>query len=228
MGKFKTILFDVDETLLNFKKGQDQALAYLFRDQGVILTPELHQQYLVKNHDLWQAFERQEVSRDVVLGERFEYIFDVVGLKKDGAEMDHLFRSYLQEEAILLDGALENVQKLQQHHDLYIVTNGVSNTQARRLEKSGLRPYFKDVFVSDDAGYQKPLAGFFDYAFARIPEVDLASTMIIGDSLQADILGGNQAGITSCWYNPERVANTTGIQPTFEINHLDEISQLVD
>lgn len=227
MANFQTILFDVDETLLNFKEGQDNALKQLFAAQGVTLTPTLYKLYSAKNHQLWSAYERQEIGRKQVLAERFTYIFNEVGLVKDGAEMDRIFRDYLKEEAILLPGALDVVGQLAKTHELYIVTNGVSETQHRRLEKAGLQPFFKEVFVSEETGYQKPMQEYFDYVFARIPEIDLTKTIIIGDSLLADIKGGNQAGITSCWYNPSGSVNETGVKPCLEIQSLAELVDIV-
>lgn len=227
MTKFETLLFDVDETLLNFKEGQHNALTQLFIDQGVALTPEIRQRYEVRNAALWHAFELGELAKERVLGDRFTYIFKECGLVRDGAEMDRLFRNYLKEEAILLEGAFEVVSELSRSHQLYVVTNGVSTTQYRRLEKSALRPYFNEVFVSEDTGYQKPMAEFFNYAFERIDNFNPTKTMIIGDSLVADIQGGNQAGIASCWYNPQQLAGESAITPTYEIKYLKELLEIV-
>lgn len=227
MNKFETLLFDVDETLLNFKEGQHNAITQLFISQGVDLTPDIRQRYETKNTALWHAFEKGELAKERVLADRFTYIFNECGLVKDGAEMDRIFREYLKEEAILLEGAFEMVAELSESHQLYVVTNGVSTTQYRRLEKSELKPYFNDIFVSEDTGYQKPMPEFFNYAFERIEQFNPAKTMIIGDSLIADIQGGNNAGIASCWYNPDRLNRHADIIPTYEIQELSQLRDIV-
>lgn len=227
MTNYETLLFDVDETLLNFKEGQHNAITQLFISQGVELTATIRQRYETKNAELWHAFEKGELAKERVLADRFTYIFQECGLQRDGAEMDQIFRGYLKEEAILLEGALEMVAELAQTHQLYVVTNGVSVTQYRRLEKAALLPYFNEIFVSEDTGYQKPMPEFFDYAFQRIQPFDPSKTLIIGDSLIADIQGGNDAGIASCWYNPQQLVNQQGVRPTYEISHLNQLRGIV-
>ncbi|MBP1044373.1 YjjG family noncanonical pyrimidine nucleotidase [Vagococcus sp. BWB3-3] len=227
MTKYESLLFDVDETLLNFKEGQYNAVTQLFISQGVTLTPEIRQRYEVKNAALWHAFEKGELAKEQVLADRFTYIFNECGVKRDGREMDQIFRGYLKEEAILLDGAFDIIAELSRTHQLYVVTNGVSATQYRRLEKSKLAPYFNEIFVSEDTGYQKPMPEFFQHAFERMTSFNPAKTLIIGDSLIADIQGGNQAGIDSCWYNPQGVANQQAILPTYEIQQLSQLREIV-
>jgi 2-haloacid dehalogenase len=80
---------------------------------------------------------------------------------------------------------------------MYVVTNGISKTQRARLDDAGLTDSFKAIFVSEETGFQNPMAGFFDHVFAEIPQFDPARTIIIGDSLSAEIAGGNQAGIAT-------------------------------
>ena len=223
----KTILFDIDDTLLDFKKGQKNALTKMFNDQGIEMTQEVFETYQARNHELWQQFEQGQIEKDRVLSERFTYIFEKCGLVRDGKEMDELFRGYLKEEAILLPQAYKMIKALSTQYDLYIVTNGVSVTQYRRLDKSGLRPYFKDVFVSEDTGYQKPMREFFDYAFDRMPEAKRDETIIVGDSLSADIAGGNRYGIKTCWYNPQHLEMTGESQPDYEIDDLSKLPELI-
>lgn len=228
MSVYTTILFDVDQTLLDFKQGQQNALRKMFHLQGITMTPALFETYEAKNHDLWSAFEKGLVQKEQVLSERFSYIFKKCGLERDGAEMDRLFRDFLKEEAILLPGAFEVIEKLSKHYRLGIVTNGVSETQYRRLEKAELLNYFeKAIFVSEDTGFQKPMPQFFDYVFERLPGAVRSETLIVGDSLSADIKGGNLAGTKTCWYNPLAEVNETNIVPTYEIKELRELLQLV-
>ena len=88
---------------------------------------------------------------------------------------------------------------------------------------SGFAPYFKDVIISEVAGYQKPDKRYFDYLFAKHPEFSKDLSLIIGDSLSSDIRGGNNAGIDTCWYNPRRMENKTDCICTYEIAALEEL-----
>jgi len=224
---YKTLLFDIDDTLLDFGASEKMALNRLFEEQGFPLTFEVEKQYRLINQGLWKAFEEGKINRDEVINTRFSELFKAFDKEVDGTVLGSTYSSYLGQGHELIEGAVELITNMQNEFDLYIVTNGVSKTQDKRLRASGLYPLFKDVFVSEDTGYQKPMKEFFDYVFARIPEFDASQTLIIGDSLSADIKGGNLAGIDTCWFNPKNKSNDTGIIPTYEIHKLDEVNEIV-
>ncbi|MBP3927270.1 MAG: HAD-IA family hydrolase, partial [Clostridium sp.] len=112
---------------------------------------------------------------------------------------------------------------LRSRYDLYIITNGISETQYRRLRDSGLDEYFTDIFVSEDAGSQKPQKEFFDYCFLRIREKDPSQMLIIGDSLSSDIRGGKNAGIATCWLDDGSQQMATDLKPDYVIHALEEL-----
>ncbi|HWO76665.1 MAG TPA: YjjG family noncanonical pyrimidine nucleotidase [Bacillus sp. (in: firmicutes)] len=228
MKKYKTLFFDLDDTLLDFEAAEDAALQSLFKDQNLQLSPEIKANYQKINQALWKAYEEGKIDRDEVINTRFSLLFKEYGLEVDGAEIEKNYRRYLEEGHQLIDGALELISKLQNHFDLYVVTNGVSQTQYKRLTNSGLHPLFKDIFVSEDTGYQKPMKEFFDYVFARIPEFSAEQGLIIGDSLTSDIKGGYLSGMDTCWFNPTKKPNHTDIIPTYEIKELRELYQILE
>jgi len=223
MKAYKALFFDVDDTLLDFRAAEREALRQLFEDEQIELTPEMVQQYKNINQQLWREFEEGNRSRDDVVNTRFAEFFKVYGKEVDGVLLENKYRNYLQEGHQLMDGALDLITELKDYYDLYIVTNGDSATQDKRLRAAGLYPFFKQIFVSEDTGYQKPMKEFFDYVFDRIPNLSPEQGLIIGDSLNADIKGGNLYGLDTCWFNPEKNANNTGILPTYEINSLNKL-----
>ncbi|WP_203364391.1 YjjG family noncanonical pyrimidine nucleotidase [Bacillus sp. REN10] len=227
MKKYQTLLFDVDDTLLDFGAAENLALRLLFEGQDISLTAEVEAQYKQINQGLWRAFEEGKISRDGVLNTRFSVLFEAYGQEVDGAALDNKYRSYLEKGHQLIDGAFELITNLQHQYDLYIVTNGVSKTQHKRLRDSGLYPLFKGIFVSEDTGYQKPMKEYFDYVFVRIPNFSVDQALIIGDSLSADIKGGQLAGVDTCWFNPNMKSNDTDIISTYEIQQLDELYQIL-
>jgi 2-haloacid dehalogenase len=228
MKKYKTLFFDVDDTLLDFGAAEKIALRLLFEEQKIPLTTEIEAHYKKINQDLWKSFEEGKLTRDVVVNTRFSILFKEYGQEVDGAFLEKKYRSYLEKGHELVKGAFELITDLQHQYDLYIVTNGVSRTQDKRLRDSGLLPLFKRIFVSEDTGFQKPMKEFFDYVFTRIPNFSTEQALIIGDSLSADIKGGQLAGLDTCWFNPEMKLNETKMIPTYQIQKLEELYRILD
>lgn len=227
MKKYKTLFFDLDNTLLDFDAAEKVALRKLFEEQNMLLSAEMQARYQTINSGLWKSFEKGEISRDEVVNTRFALLFREYGQEVDGVLYDEKYRSYLEEGNQLIAGAFDLITFLHTSFDLYIVSNGVSKTQHARLRNSKLHSLFKGIFVSEDTGYQKPMKEFFDYVFARIPDFSVEKGLIIGDSLSADIKGGHLAGLDTCWFNPYKVPDSTNIAPTYEIQKLDELYQIL-
>ncbi|WP_181186108.1 YjjG family noncanonical pyrimidine nucleotidase [Alkalicoccus urumqiensis] len=219
------VLFDLDDTLLDFQAAQEYALSKLFTQHDIPLTAEIKQRYKEINRNLWSAYEEGEVAKSFVLTARFEHLFEELGLHFRGEELEPLYRKFLQEKTIFISGAERVVDTLKQSCRLSIATNGVAATQQARLKLSGLMEKMDDIFISETIGAQKPSAGFFSYVLERLPEQE---TVIIGDSLTADIAGGNKAGLKTIWFNPEGKQRDTGITPDMEVRKLTEIPSLLE
>ncbi|MDF9448206.1 YjjG family noncanonical pyrimidine nucleotidase [Bacillus toyonensis] len=227
MKKYKTLLFDVDDTLLDFQKTEKVALRMLFEEKGIPLTSEVEARYKKVNKGLWDVFEKGEINRDEVVNTRFSILFKEYGEEVDGILFENNYRSYLEEGNQLIQGAFEFINQIQNEYDLYIVTNGVSKTQDKRLRNAGLHSLFKGIFVSEDTGFQKPMKEYFDYVFERIPSFASGEGLIIGDSLSADIKGGYVVGIDTCWFNPEKKLNDSEIVPTYEVHSFEDLYALL-
>ncbi|MEO4054991.1 YjjG family noncanonical pyrimidine nucleotidase [Solibacillus sp. CAU 1738] len=227
MGKYRNLLFDLDDTLLDFGAAEDWALHRLFEEEGITLTTEIESKYRQINSDLWKQFEEGSITREELMTTRFAKLFHVYGKEVDGGLYDKKYRDHLAESKVFVDGAWELINNLADEYNLYVVTNGVSTTQYKRLNITGLAPLFKDVFVSEDTGYQKPMIGYFDYVFKRIPNFSENETLIIGDSFTADIVGGLNAGIDTCWLNRHNKVNVTDEKPTYEIQKLQQLYMIL-
>ena len=219
MKKYDTLLFDADMTLFDFEEAERRSFAAVMEAERIACTEAEFMRYQRINADLWSRFGRGEITKDFLQSERFTAFLATLGdtyTREDGIRCNERFVAGLSACSVLLDGAQELCRKLAKTHTLYIVTNGISRVQHARFEKSVLTPYFADIFVSEDAGEPKPGAGYFNYVFARIGEEKRARAVIIGDSLESDIRGGEVAGIDAVWYNPHGKPNDTGIRPTAE------------
>ena len=225
MKRFKKILFDADDTLLDFKTSEEEALRQTFQKHGYVLSPEIARIYERINKDLWKQYEMGNISRETVIYSRFGLLFKEVDIQEDGVAFEDDYQEILGMQHFLIEGAFDVVKNLAKEFDLYIVTNGVTRTQLQRLKDSGLDNFMKQIFVSEDTGYQKPMKEYFDYCIERIPDFDYKEAIIIGDSLSSDIKGGNNIGVKTCWYNPRKLTNTTDSRVDYEI---EELNQLYD
>lgn len=219
----KTIFFDLDDTLLDFGMAEHTAIQKAFRDIGISPTPALLSRYSQINTAEWERFERGEISRDTVLVERFDLLFQETGIPLPGIRCEERYREYLAIGHYFVDGAEDILAYLSPKYDLYLASNGVAATQYSRLASAGISHYFKEIFISEDTGHHKPEPAYFDYCFRRIPDFDPHQALIIGDSLTSDILGGIRAGIHTCWFNPKHRPGREDLQPDYEIGALSEL-----
>ncbi|MBM7689457.1 noncanonical pyrimidine nucleotidase, YjjG family [Enterococcus ureilyticus] len=226
--KFKTLLFDVDDTLLDFQLTERKALQALFQEEELTLTDEIEAIYKKINSRLWREFEQGKTDKATVTDTRFSLLFQQLNKKVDGKKMGEQYRYHLSQGHDLLGNSKAVIEKLNFDYELYIVTNGVAKTQYQRLNDSQMTKFFNDIFVSEEVGYQKPMKEYFDNVFERIPNFEREKTMIIGDSLASDIQGGQLAGIQTLWLNPTKQAASATIQPNYEISRLDDIFDILD
>ena len=227
MKEIKTILLDVDGTLLDFNKAQQNALLLAFEKYNLTLNGSIIERYSSINHNLWKQYELGNIERDDILNTRFVTLFNELGIDVDGVAFEKEYQNLLAEGAYLLPGAKQLVTYLNDFYNVYIVTNGVASTQQKRLASSGLDKLVKGVFISESIGYQKPDVRFFDICEKEIPGYNKEQTLIVGDTLSSDILGGNNAGIMTCWYNPNGLKNTSNAKVDIEIQTLEELYQYV-
>ncbi len=223
MKKYNILLFDLDDTILDFTKGEKAALSELFEEMHVESVTDFMSDYAVINKSLWTDMENGKIERDYILNNRFYMLFKKHGTEVDGKEIEKKYRYYLDLQHEYIDGAEEILKDLCRDCRVYLITNGVSATQFKRIRDAKLEGSFKEVFVSEDIGYQKPAKEFFEAAIKKIPDFELKKALVIGDSLTADIKGGISAGIDTCWFNPNKIENLTDIKPDYEISSLLEI-----
>lgn len=226
--KYDTILFDADNTILDFDKAEFEALRRAFGQYNIQVTDELVRVYRKNNVALWQQLEKGLVTKDYVLSNRFINTAKELSLDCDILVVSKLYEEYLHEGHYVIEGAKAVLQGLiDMGARLYLVTNGVLTIQNSRLKGSGIGKYFVERFISEEVGYPKPQVEFFNHCFERIENFDSSKTLIVGDSLTSDIQGGINAGIDSCWYNPKHEQNTRGIEPTYKIDDLDKLFEIV-
>lgn len=228
--KYTTLLFDVDNTLLDFDTDEKNALKKTLSEIGAPDSPEILRRYSEINAGLWRDFEKALVTKEELKNTRFRCLFEEIGFScpVSSKEINDRYLDHLGEGGKTIPGAKETVKALfEQGYKIYIVTNGVEHTQKSRLKRSGLDQYITDSFVSEKIGIQKPFKAYFDFVFDNIEEKDRTKLLLIGDSLGSDIKGALDSGIDCVWLNPGKKKNTVCGDPTVEISDIRQLLKLL-
>ena len=226
---YKFLLFDLDHTLLDFDTAEDVALTQLLKEEGVEDIQAYKDYYVPMNKTLWKDLELKKITKQELVNTRFAKLFAHFGIEKDGAYLAERYQFFLSKQGQIFPGVEDLLKKLiHQGYELYAATNGITFIQTGRLEQSGIAPYFKEIFISEQLHTQKPDAVFYEKIGARIPNFDKKYALMIGDSLSADIQGGNNAGIDTIWYNSHHLENKTLAKPTYEVDSYQALLEILD
>ena len=226
---YKFLLFDLDHTLLDFDTAEDVALTQLLKEEGVEDIQAYKDYYVPMNKALWKDLELKKITKAELINTRFAKLFAHFGIEKDGVYLAERYQFYLSQQGQLFSGAMELLDSLiDRGYELYAATNGITYIQTGRLEQSGIAPFFKEIFISEQLHTQKPDAAFYEKIGARIPNFNKNHALMIGDSLSADIQGGNNAGIDTIWYNPHHLENKSLAQPTYEVDSYQALLLILD
>ena len=226
---YKFLLFDLDHTLLDFDAAEDVALSQLLNEEGVEDIQAYKNYYVPMNKALWKDLELKKITKQELVNTRFAKMFAHFGIEKDGAYLAERYQFFLSKQGQIFPGVEELLKNLiHQGYELYAATNGITFIQTGRLERSGIAPFFKAVFISEQLHTQKPDAEFYEKIGSRIPNFDKKNALMIGDSLSADIQGGINAGIDTIWYNPHHLENKSLAQPTYEVDSYQTLLEILD
>ncbi len=230
MGKrYKFVLWDIDDTLVDFKASESVALHSCFGEFGVDLTDEDIAVYSKINHDYWKLLEQGKVVKSEMLVQRFtDFIAYINQPHVDGAVMNENYQLALGDHVVMFEDGLEICRELKGQKKQYAVTNGTIVAQQKKLRNTGLIDIFDGVFISDEVGYQKPDIRFFDHCFLNIPDFKKEEAIIIGDSPTSDMKGGNLADLDCCWFNPRQVERPQDLKLDYEITRLSELREILE
>lgn len=221
--KYTTILFDSDDTLLDFKSSERDAIYRAFEKARLPFDEDIRADYSEINHGLWKALERGEVTTDELLVLRFERLFEKYGYGYDPKEMNDLYFHCLSETAFTMEGSIEILEYLYGKYELDIITNGVGYIQTARLGNANIRKYINKLFISGEIGASKPSREFFDYVLDDIKEKDKSKILVVGDSLTSDIKGACLAGLDSVY-----IGSSEGeFVPTYTISNISELKNII-
>lgn len=224
-----TLLWDMDETLLNFAAAERAAINALFQEFGFgECSDAMLERYSKINRSYWERLERKELTKPEILVGRFRDFFEAEGLDSTvAAEFNEKYQLSLGDTIVFRDDSYNIVKSLRGKVKQYVVSNGTIAAQTKKLQLSGFGELMDGVFLSEEIGVEKPDILFFEKVFEKIHPEDKSQVMIVGDSLTSDIQGGNNAGIMTCWYNPEQKPYQGDLRIDHEIRDLHEVYELI-
>jgi putative hydrolase of the HAD superfamily len=234
MAKYTDLFIDYDDTLYDTYGNAVIALKEafeLFHLERYFPDPQVfYDEYWKTNIGLWTQYSKGEITRDTLILERFRRPLSV-GMGEDATkekclEISDRFLDLCASKPGVVSGAHELMQYLQRRgYRMHMCSNGFHEVQYKKLEASHMRDYFHTIILSEDAGANKPSRLFFDYAF-KITGALPASTLMIGDNLQTDIMGAQGAGLDTIFYNrfPEHEKSQIA---TYSVTRLKDIMQIL-
>ncbi len=220
----KILLMDLDNTILDFTRSEKEALTYMLKHYGVTPSDELLNKYASINQKYWGLLEKKEALREDIVYLRFEEFFKTcLDREINGHEANEIYHSLLKELGYQLPESEEFLKKAKSlGYKIIIISNGSKCINPNRIERSGLKQYFDEIYISEEVGYDKPDVRFFEPILKKYPNKE--EMIIIGDSLTSDIQSGLNLGIPTIWYNK---SNKKSDKPDYEIKSLNEIFDIL-
>lgn len=225
--RYKILLFDADGTLLDFERSEHEAIGETLAEFDLPDSEELRRTYSLANAEQWRLLEQGLTTKERLKVDRFRVFCERAGFVRPAADMARFYEARLATKNYLLDGALEICQRLADTHSLYIITNGIKNVQEGRFSNSPLKPLFKEIFISEAVGAEKPSIEYFRYVEAHVEDYSAEDVLVIGDSLSSDIAGGIAAGLDVCWFNPKGKPAPKEYSIQYTISKLSELEAIV-
>ena len=225
----RVLLWDVDNTLLDFPAAERRALQETFAQFRLGPCPEDRvERYAALNASYWRRLERGEITKAQLLPGRFQEFFQREGIAcTDYDQVNAAYQCHLGDTVVFLDQSYDLVRDLRGRVKQYAVTNGTRTAQERKLARSGLGDLFDGVFISEVVGAEKPSLDFFRPVLEAIGPYDREELLLIGDSLTSDMEGGSRAGIPCCWYNPKGLPRPDRPVIRYEVRNLNQVREIV-
>ena len=221
----RTVLIDIDNTLLDFHKCADACLRQGFSEWGLPYRADTFSTFLTVNDRLWHEIEQGRLDREGLGKVRFPTIFRALGIAADGEAFEARFAQLLCLSHEPVEGAMELLRYLAGKYPVYAASNSRHDQQVQRLGLAGMTPFLQEIFTSERLGAPKPSAAFFSACLAAIGNPPKDEVVLIGDSLEADIRGALDFGIRAGWFCYAGQPRDSGLPVEFTVRRLSEIPQ---
>ena len=223
----KHLFFDLDHTIWDFDKNSGFAFDAIFKNQGFdISLQDFLNIYIPTNHHYWKLYQVNQISHQDLRYYRLKDVFDALNFEVSDKIIHQVSDDYIKflpEYNNLFDGAIELLDYLKPNYKLHIITNGFSEVQDRKLSNANIGHYFETITNSELAGHKKPNPIIFEYAL-KVAKASKEESIMIGDSLEADVLGALDFGIDAIFFNENKAEIEHKV---FQINHLLELKNIL-
>ena len=222
------LLFDLDNTLLDFSKSSAKAFEHLLNEVAPELdATEMYPRYKRFNNKLWEDREQGLISHEDLKVRRWQLFFEDQGIPFNPSSANDIYFEVIRNRVDFVAHAEELLDDLAGRYRMAIITNGLSEVQRPRLEKSGIMDRFEHIIISDEIGSAKPQQAFFEYTHDKINAPTQSDVLVIGDTLKSDIKGGNEFGYRTCWFNHDYLDHDGAHFPDHEVNLLKELVPVI-
>ena len=222
------VLLDADNTLFDFSKSERKAIFSTYAELNLPCSEEKLTEYKKINDEIWGLIERTPGDNTPLLISRFEKIFKLFSDKADPKKANEIYRIKLSEGHDMLYGARKLLTSLYSSGKrMFLITNGIIETQRKRLKEAHLNKFFENVFISDEIGARKPAEEYFEYCAEKINGFDKKDAIVVGDSLRCDMLGGINFGVGTCWFNPSGKTNDLLLPVTYEVKTHKQVARII-
>lgn len=219
----KILLIDVDDTILDFSGGELIAIKSTLKAFDLPTDDATCEIYHQSNIAMWQAYERGELSKPELVIKRFaDFLQKINHSEIDPKALNEEYFIHLSIQHDYIEGAKEFLEKIKEFYRIILITNGTTDIQNSRLSLSGLENMVESIYISEQLGTKKPELSFFEIVAKNTPDFDKTNTVLVGDSLTSDILGGINFGVKTIWFNPKGKA-CGDIVPDVTVSNFDEL-----
>ncbi len=225
MTMIKAVLIDIDDTIFDFEKCSKNAFKKTLKKLDLFYEEKDFSYFNKVNDILWTKQKLGELNINQVFIERSNMMSKYFGLDIEKEIFNNLFVEFLYDEIEIVDEIEDLLSYLSNKYQIFAASNGVYDMQVNRIKKSNLDIYFKDIFVSDKIGFEKPDKRFFQ-KIMDITKYSNKDLIMIGDSIKSDIIGAKNSNIKSIYFNKENKKNSDE-NFTYQVKNLSEIKKIL-
>ncbi|WP_129715331.1 YjjG family noncanonical pyrimidine nucleotidase [Pedobacter sp. SYP-B3415] len=227
MNAVRHIFFDLDHTIWDFDRNAEETLRELYKTHELALLglkdcDAFIRLYTENNHRLWTDYHLGKISKEQLRAERFSSTFLQLGMQPERIpdSFEHDYVRISPTKTNLFESALDVLSYLKERYQLHIISNGFKETTLTKMQVCALSPYFQNIFISEDVGVNKPHEGIFAHAL-KVAGAGKSESIMIGDSIEADVRGAQNFGMKAIFFNPNRLEKPDDVSD--EIYHLREL-----
>ncbi len=223
----KAVLIDIDNTILDFDKCSDEAIKQSAEHFGITLPENYFEVFSECNDKLWHLLEEGIITKQDIYDRRWVEIFKRLGVDADGIAFEEMFRKKIRSITIPVDGAEELLHYLSGKYPVYCASNASREQQEIRLRSANFHQCMSGFFMSEDIGFQKPAKEFFFACTNALYPVKPSEIVMIGDSVNADVIGAKNFGLKTIWFNFRNETYDDYNFTDYTVNNLSEIKNIL-